>query len=530
MKSATQKTVLITGVTSGLGRSLAKECLALNWKVVGLGKRARKDVDQDLLTSISYIQVDLSNEEEIERISDELKNLGLNQLDCIIHNAGTAYYGEFAKQSEDSIHNNLTTNLWAPIRITQLLLPLVRKSKGQVVFISSLMSGLKTPDYAIYTATKSALDRFAKDLAIEEKDNAVSVLLKRPGAMKTSLHRKIGFDTSGKKGFRHPDYVARKMIDQMLQNEPTQYLFSSDRLVFTALKSFQLGVGFLAFLKKFIKGKSRANTALITGAADGIGKALILEYARKLEKLYLVDRNGFGLEKLKRNLSSNPKLKIEAIPEDLISPNLPEVLIEKLKDQPKTMIFHNAGVNYSKPFSMSSREELKQMFEVNVKAPILITRKLLGNMKNNHEFKFIFTSSLSHFVSYPGSSFYSATKDAVYSFSKGIRGVVDTATICPGPTETKQARSNSPHPKNKRVSANLVAKRIGLILSFGVPLVIPGIGIALMAFWASLFESLSKKMMTRLIWNPIKSKYQAQANPEKLAAQSTFSKEVRKAS
>ena len=94
-------------------------------------------------------------------------------------------------ESQEDIENLIHVNLRAPVTLTHALLPRLKAAKGKIVFISSVISNMPCPDYAVYGATKSAIDSFARNLRIE-LEGIVSVQAIHPGATRTGMHAKMG--------------------------------------------------------------------------------------------------------------------------------------------------------------------------------------------------------------------------------------------------------------------------------------------------------------------------------------------------
>lgn len=182
-------TVLITGVTYGIGRALAEHYAAAKAQVIGVGRWPSPP--SGLLTSGAYCQADLARPEAAGAISLFLDERGINRLDVLIHNAAVGWYGPIAEQSAAAIAEALAVNLRAPIALTHALLPRVTAAHGVVAFVSSVHAALPTPDFAVYTATKAALDGFARNLRIEQA-GVVDVLSLWAGPTRTGMHAKSG--------------------------------------------------------------------------------------------------------------------------------------------------------------------------------------------------------------------------------------------------------------------------------------------------------------------------------------------------
>ncbi|MEL6309418.1 MAG: SDR family NAD(P)-dependent oxidoreductase [Chloroflexota bacterium] len=185
-------TVLITGATGGIGHALAHIYAHQGHRLVLVGRRDRSELDQDFFTLENYCQVDLADASAAETITAFMDEQELPSVDILIHNAGLGYYGDIAQQDPANITTLVDVNLRAPIALTHALLPHLKRVGGKIVLISSVVANLPAPDYAVYAATKAALDEFGDNLRIElERDN-VSVQIIHPGATRTDMHRKSG--------------------------------------------------------------------------------------------------------------------------------------------------------------------------------------------------------------------------------------------------------------------------------------------------------------------------------------------------
>ncbi len=209
------QTILITGATDGLGLALARLYRAQQQRLLLIGRRAFTDTP--LLGEFwpeDYGQVDLAQIDAAEQIEQWLERRGSPRLDLLIHNAGQGYHGPTEQQSGDNIAALVEVNLWAPIALTHRLLPRLRG--GKVVFISSVVSTLPCPEYAVYGATKAALDGLARSLRIELQGQ-VTIQVIHPGATRTGLHRKSGLSPEAIDAARFPSAeVTASRIEQAI--------------------------------------------------------------------------------------------------------------------------------------------------------------------------------------------------------------------------------------------------------------------------------------------------------------------------
>ena len=184
-------TICITGATDGLGLALARIYQSRDARLILVGRRALHTLDPATFTAATYCQADLRQPAAVAAIAAFLAYQGLDRLDLLIHNAGVGYYGPVEKQSPASINEIIGVNVEAPIALSHALLPWLERSRGKIVLISSLAAALPVPDYAVYGASKAALDGFARSLRVELAGR-VAVQVIHPGAIRTGMHAKLG--------------------------------------------------------------------------------------------------------------------------------------------------------------------------------------------------------------------------------------------------------------------------------------------------------------------------------------------------
>lgn len=187
----TQQTILITGASDGIGKALALRYQVHGTRLVLIGRRPLAELDPAIHGSEAYCQADLSQPDSSQRILDWLTDRQIDRIDRLIHCAGIGYYGSLEQQSAASIRALIDINLRAPVGLTHALLPRVAVAQGRIVFISSVAAGLPAPDYAVYAASKAALEAFATNLRVE-LEGRVRVQIIAPGATRTAMHARSG--------------------------------------------------------------------------------------------------------------------------------------------------------------------------------------------------------------------------------------------------------------------------------------------------------------------------------------------------
>lgn len=205
MKS--KKTILITGATDGIGRALAKIYRARGDRLILIGKRPLDVLNDTLYTENTYCRADLSQDECANRICEFLDAQKIDAIDLAIQNAGTGYIGPIAEQNAESIQEIIAVNLMAPVSLTHALIPYLHAS-GKLVLIGSIAHAFPCPNYAVYAASKEALNALGRNLQIE---GDINVQIIHPGATRTGLHQKIGIDNEKTKEFPSAERVAQKI-------------------------------------------------------------------------------------------------------------------------------------------------------------------------------------------------------------------------------------------------------------------------------------------------------------------------------
>lgn len=232
-------TILLTGATDGIGLALARVYHQRGARLILTGRRRRADLEPRLFQSDSYCRVDLSQPFAAPLVAEFLRRRGIERLDLLIHCAGVGSYGPVEQQSNAGIDQLLDTNLRAPIALTHTLLPLLASASGTVVFIGSVSAALPAPDYAVYGATKAALEGFARNLRIEQRGR-VGVQVIHPGATRTAMHAKSGVppERINWRRFPPPERVARGIAAVIDQGAPLTTIGGVNRILRFAGRRF----------------------------------------------------------------------------------------------------------------------------------------------------------------------------------------------------------------------------------------------------------------------------------------------------
>ncbi|HLV01653.1 MAG TPA: SDR family NAD(P)-dependent oxidoreductase, partial [Acidobacteriota bacterium] len=140
--------------------------------------------------SVWFAAADLIHDEEVRRLADRICN-ELGRLDVLIHSAGAIVNGEMSRASVDDFDYQYRINVRAPFLLTQILLPLLKESRGEVVFINSSAGLRAVPGAGQYAATKHALKAVADAFRAEVNSDGVRVLSIYPGRTATPMQASI---------------------------------------------------------------------------------------------------------------------------------------------------------------------------------------------------------------------------------------------------------------------------------------------------------------------------------------------------
>lgn len=189
-------------------------------------------------------------------------------------------------------------------------------------------------------------------------------------------------------------------------------------------------------------------TALLTGAAGGIGAQLAHGLADRGAHLVLLDRDASGLDTLAAALRErHPDARVRTVVADLAVPDaLPGVVEWILAEHPRIdLLINNAGVGLGGTFEEVSAEEFDWVMDVNLRAPVVLTRLLLPALLRAPGSHLVNMSSLFGLVAPPGQVAYSTSKFALRGFTEGLRhelaGRVGVTVVHPGGVRTRIAES-----------------------------------------------------------------------------------------
>ncbi|SFO25514.1 Short-chain dehydrogenase [Geodermatophilus obscurus] len=189
-----QRSVLITGTSSGLGLETAVELAGRGWHVVASmrdpGRREALDARtrEAGLQPLDVVPLDVTDPDSAKQAVEETLELTGGRLDALVSNAGTASGGAFEDTDEAEWQRVIETNLFGGMRMAKLVLPVMRaQGAGRLLLVSSDSARYGNPGLSLYCASKWALEGWAESLAYEVEPLGVRVVLVEPGNYDTAI-------------------------------------------------------------------------------------------------------------------------------------------------------------------------------------------------------------------------------------------------------------------------------------------------------------------------------------------------------
>ena len=183
-----QKSVLITGASTGIGRHLA-ETLAADGYHVYAGARKDKDLAElDAIENITAVQLDVTKQDQVDAAVAMIRKKGTG-LYALVNNAGVGGGGFVIDTPIEDQRFVYAVNVEGVYRTTQAFAPLVIESKGRIVTTGSIAGTVSWPGGSAYSGSKHWMEAFTDALAGEMEESGVSVSVVEPGNYKSRIRR-----------------------------------------------------------------------------------------------------------------------------------------------------------------------------------------------------------------------------------------------------------------------------------------------------------------------------------------------------
>jgi short-subunit dehydrogenase len=247
------KTIIITGASSGIGKSLAKEFAKHGANLV-LGARQfvtlceiTQDLEKQYNIKAVAVQCDVTVEEDCEHlIKQTLSTFG--KIDVLVNNAGISMRALFKDADIKVLKSVMDVNFWGTVYCTKYALPEILKTKGSIVGVSSIAGYKGLPGRTGYSASKFAMNGFLDALRVENLKTGIQVLTASPGFTASNIRNTAlaadgtqqGESTLHEEKMMTSDEVAAKIVEGVENRARTLVMTGQGKLT--------------VFLNKFLPG------------------------------------------------------------------------------------------------------------------------------------------------------------------------------------------------------------------------------------------------------------------------------------
>ncbi len=230
-RQLSNKRVLVTGVSSGIGYHLALQLASAGSRVLGVARR--EDRLQSLLAlysstrhtttgALATLRCDITNEQDRQQVAHWITE-HWGGLDGIIHNAGAGAIGPFMESTPQRLRSIMEVDFFAPIELTRELFPhLCHGLEPFIAIVGSVLSHVGVPDKSEYCAAKFGLRGWSQSVRCEWKKKGIDVLMMSPSTTKSEFFQSLietdPNQSSRSYGAMVPEQVANTILRSIERN------------------------------------------------------------------------------------------------------------------------------------------------------------------------------------------------------------------------------------------------------------------------------------------------------------------------
>lgn len=227
-KQTKQKTVLITGASSGIGTSFAKVFAEHGYDLflTGRSEEKLKDIARELKAQhnikVNYLSLDLASPQAGKKLFEWVTSLSPH-LTCLVNNAGMGNYGEFSTVSLEKERELLEVNIGVLTELCHRFIPLMKEQGGGYILnVASMASFQPGSYYATYYASKAYVLLFTESLALEHRHDNIVISALCPGPSPTQFFERAQMASTApllRYSMLPPDAVARAGFDGLMKRK-----------------------------------------------------------------------------------------------------------------------------------------------------------------------------------------------------------------------------------------------------------------------------------------------------------------------
>ena len=242
------KVILVTGASSGIGRSISLYLNSRGFRVYGTCRNPSKYN----FNEYELLKCNVNSIEEIDKAVNYIIEKE-DFIDVLVNNAGVGITGPLEETSTNDIKSAFETNLYGPINLIKKCIPSMRKNnKGLIINITSVLGYFGIPFRGVYCATKSSLEIIGEVFSMELKKFNIKVVNVAPGDFKTNIvSRRINTETSNNSFYNKEYLKSLKSANTHVENALSPEIIS--KLIFNIINSKNPKVHYKVgkFIQKF---------------------------------------------------------------------------------------------------------------------------------------------------------------------------------------------------------------------------------------------------------------------------------------
>lgn len=187
------KTILITGASSGIGKACAKLFQSQGWNIIATMRSPEKEEELIEFENVLIARLDVQDRDSItQAVKKGIERFG--QIDLLLNNAGYGAYGVFESASYETIRRQFEVNVFGVLDVIQAVLPYMRSRKsGMIINISSMVGRFGFALGTLYHGSKFALEGISEAMSYELAAIGIQMKLIEPGAVKTNFANSLDF-------------------------------------------------------------------------------------------------------------------------------------------------------------------------------------------------------------------------------------------------------------------------------------------------------------------------------------------------
>jgi NAD(P)-dependent dehydrogenase (short-subunit alcohol dehydrogenase family) len=204
------RSVLVTGASTGIGRATALRLDAAGWRVFAGVRREEDAEDLRRAGSASLVPLilDVTDDGQIAAAAARIEADAGGRLDGLVNNAGIAVPGPLETLPLDDFRRQIEVGLTAQVAVTKAMLPLIRRARGRIVFVTSIGGRIAFPLNGPYHAAKFGLEAVGDVFRQELRPWGIGVSIVEPGSIDTPIWERGERNAAEIEARAHPDQDA----------------------------------------------------------------------------------------------------------------------------------------------------------------------------------------------------------------------------------------------------------------------------------------------------------------------------------